>query len=130
MTLALVTAQQSQDPYVQVGAAALRPDNTLAGLGFNGPPPGVDIDWADRDRRRPLIVHAEQNALRHSTPAELSGGLLASTHRPCAACTSVIASYGIRRVFYLFENDPRTYDVAELDRLAETFSMQIQRIGG
>ena len=130
MTLATVAAQQSQDPYVQVGVAVLRRNNTVAGLGFNGPPPGVEIDWTDRDRRRPLIVHAEQNALRHSTPEELVGGMLVSTHRPCAACTSMIASYGIRTVFYLFENDPKTYDPAELDRIAEAFSMEIRHIGG
>lgn len=130
LTLAVVAAQQSQDPHVQVGAAVLRSDHTVAGLGFNGPPPGVDIDWTDRGRRRPLVVHAEQNALRHSTPADLAGGLLVSTHRPCATCTTVIASYGIRTVFYLFENDPKTYDSAELDRIAEAFSMEIRRIGG
>jgi deoxycytidylate deaminase len=43
---------RSQDPYVQVGACALRHDMSVAGVGYNGLPPDIDIDWSDRDERR------------------------------------------------------------------------------
>lgn len=128
LRLAWVASTQSQDPWVQVGATVLRPNHTVAGLGFNGPPSGVDIDWTDREGRRPLVVHAEPNALRHCQPADVAGGILASTHRPCAPCLATIASYGIRRVFYAVENDPNNYDAKELERVSQAFGLHVVRI--
>ena len=128
--LALVAADRSEDPHVQVGAVAMRADNTVAGIGYNGPPPGVEIDWSDRDLRRPLIVHAEVNALKHTTPADAADGYLVTTHRPCAACMTHIAAYGIRRVLYLTEIEGSVYDSELLDRIALRFGMTVLRIGG
>ena len=64
LKLALVASERSEDPYVKVGACVLRLDNSVAGLGYNGAPPEVDIYWHDRDERRKRVIHAEVNALR------------------------------------------------------------------
>lgn len=100
LELARVASIRSEDPYVQVGSVVLRPDHSVAGLGYNGAPPGIDIDWSDREARRPAVIHAEANALRWAWPSEVAGGLLASTHMPCQTCLPVIASYGIKRVIF------------------------------
>ena len=100
LQLATVAAGRSEDPHVQVGAVVFRADNSVAGIGYNGAPSGITINWEDRDRRRPWVIHAEVNALRWVTPTEACGGWIATTHHPCAACLTVIASYGLKRLVY------------------------------
>ena len=98
MVMAEAAATRSQDKHHQVGAALLRRDNTVAAVGYNGAPPGLDIDWADRDGRRPYVIHAEANALRYVHPGEVR--LLATTMMPCTRCVLLIASYGIKEVVF------------------------------
>ena len=112
LELATVAAKKSKDPWRQVGACLLRHDNTVAGIGFNGFPSGMDEDWSDRDKRRMLVCHAEQNALRYVKPEECA--LIAVTLLPCNDCLKTIASYGIRQVVYrdIYERDPSTLELA------------------
>ena len=105
LSLAKSASCRSEDPHLQVGACILREDNSVAGLGYNGSPAGIDIDWEDRDERRSRVIHAEINALRYTLPGECS--LLACTHLPCNDCLKTIASYGVSRVVYeeVYERD-------------------------
>ena len=68
---------RSEDPYVQVGAVGIKRDKSLC-LGYNGAPSGVNIDWSDRDQRRPYVLHAEENVLNLAKPGEIE--ILAVTH--------------------------------------------------
>lgn len=104
--LATAAAARSEDQHVKVGAAALRPDHSIAGVGYNGAPSGLDIDWTDRDDRRQYVIHAEVNALRYTTPAEVAGGLLAVTHTTCDRCLPLVAAYGIKRIVFSAELIP------------------------
>jgi dCMP deaminase len=70
MELAKAAALRSEDPYRKVGACILRYDNTVAAIGYNGAPPGVEINWSDRDERRRRVSHAESAALRYIKPHE------------------------------------------------------------
>ena len=45
LELAKVASKRSEDPYLKVGASVLRYDNSVAGLGYNGAPPNIEIDW-------------------------------------------------------------------------------------
>lgn len=114
MNLAVQAAEtRSQDPYVQVGACCLRADGSIAAIGYNGPPPGIEIDWSNRASRRKRVIHAEANTLRYVKPGE--GHILAVTMIPCLSCLSLIASWGIKEVYYLneWENaDPDTHLIA------------------
>jgi len=98
LAMAEVASKRSEDPYQKVGACILRKDNSVAGVGYNGAPKGIEIDWSDRDERRKRVVHAEVNAIRYSTPGECY--LLASTLLPCNECLRMIASYGIKKVIF------------------------------
>jgi len=103
MTLAVAASLRSEDPYQRVGACILRHDNSVAALGYNGAPPGVEIDWSDRDARRERVSHAEASALRYIRPGE--GRIIAVTLRPCKDCIKNIALYGIKEVYYIQEYD-------------------------
>lgn len=117
MALAETARLRSEDPHVQVGAVVMRRDYSIAGIGYNGAAPGVEIDWSDREYRRDLVIHAEVNALRYTTVQETRRGLVFVTGVPCPACLAVIASHGIRTVYYgeLLQNYPigRAQFVAE-----------------
>lgn len=100
MGLAEAAAARSEDPYRQVGAVILRPDNSVASVGYNGAPPGVALNWASRDAYRLFVIHAEVNALRYCTRSEVRAGLLASTTIPCPSCLTSIAAHGIDTVVF------------------------------
>ena len=104
---------RSEDPYVQVGACILRWDYSVASLGYNGPPPNVEIDWSDRDARRPKVIHAEKNAFRYVAPKECK--LLACTLLPCSDCMTEIAAYRIPIVVYqdIYHRDPLALSLAK-----------------
>lgn len=113
LALARTASIRSEDPYVKVGACALRYDKSVAAVGYNGPPRGVNIDWTNREERRKRIVHAEVNCLAHSRPGEIE--ILATTLLPCSSCITVIAAYGIKKVIYgeIYHRDDCALQLAE-----------------
>ena len=98
LNLAEAAKTRSEDPYMQVGACALRWDHSVAATGYNGVKPGETIDWSDRDKRRPFVIHAEKNCLRYVRIGECE--LLACTLLPCPDCLAEIARMRIPRVVY------------------------------
>lgn len=102
---------RSQDPYVQVGACAVLQDNSVC-LGYNGPPPGIEIDWSEREHRGARVIHAEVNALRSVAPGQCR--FLAVTLLPCRSCMTFIASKGIKKLVYreVYERDKLAFELA------------------
>jgi dCMP deaminase len=119
LELAGVASLRSEDPFVKVGVCVLREDNSVAGLGYNGAPPGVEIDWSNRDERRKRVVHAEVNALRYAKPGECK--LLACNLLPCNECLKMIASYGIKKVIF---SKIYNFDESSL-KLAKEFKIEL-----
>ena len=120
--LAKTAASRSEDPFVQVGCCIFRPDNSVASLGYNGAPPGINIDWSDRDERRKRVIHAETNALKHIKPNEADRMFV--TLMPCGDCIKNAASYGIKQVFYI-----KVYSLDETARnLALEFGINLKQI--
>jgi len=111
--LAVVAAQKSKDPWVKVGTCLLRHDNSVASLGYNGFPAGMQEDWNNRDERRKYVVHSEVNALRYIKPNECY--LAATTLLPCNDCLKSLASYGIKKIVYgeVYQLDPSTLELSE-----------------
>jgi dCMP deaminase len=101
LSIAEVAALRSEDPYQQVGACALDHNNRVIGVAYNGLAQGVNVTeefWADRDKRRPFMIHAEANLL--SLFERNRCKLLACTLLPCSSCASLIAAHGIKKVVY------------------------------
>lgn len=125
MALADTAASRSEDPYHQVGCCLIRHDDTVAALGYNGAPPGVDIDWSDRDARRAWVIHAEANALRYVTPGEVK--LMVTTMMPCSSCVLLAAAYGIKDIVYRDELDPAVYDTSLTTEIAAACGITMVR---
>jgi deoxycytidylate deaminase len=99
LRLADAAKQASEDKYVKVGAAILRKDGSVLGIGYNGYPPGFSLseeEAFERDFRRDYMVHAETNALAFARPGEPH--LLAVTHPPCKRCILEAARYGVQYI--------------------------------
>lgn len=120
-----ITDYRCQDPYVQVGACLLKKDGNSTVLGYNGPPPKVEIDWADRDGRRPKVIHAEENVLNRVLPNE--GDTIAVTHLPCDKCIKTLAMKGIKTVYYCIEL-PVNYDNSLAKNMAAEFGVALHQI--
>lgn len=89
---------RSQDIHTQVGACIINEDSSVL-LGYNGAPPGIELDWSDREGRRPYVLHAESNVLDLAKPGSVK--LMAVTHLPCSECLKRIAKYRIKTVYYV-----------------------------
>lgn len=126
ITLARAAATRSEDPYIKVGCVTLRPDHSVASLGYNGAPSGVDMDWTDRDERRKRVLHAEANALRYVRPGELTGGMLATTMLPCLECLKAARAQGVTDILY--ENDiPDHYNSDDIFKIAAEFGVDLRK---
>lgn len=101
--LANRVAGWSKGPRKRIGAAIVRPDKSIASLGYNGPPRGFDDEAflrMTREEQHAVVIHAEDNALRQAAPGEdLSAcTLYVSPLLPCADCARRIVAAGVRRV--------------------------------
>lgn len=100
MALAKTVASWSKDPSTKVGAVIADNDARPHGYGFNGLPRGVEDTphrLNDRETRVSLTVHAEINALLHSS-GDVRGAYMYTTHAPCVQCAAAIINAGITRV--------------------------------
>jgi dCMP deaminase len=125
LKLAEVAALRSEDPYVQVGAAALDKENRVLGVAYNGLAPKkivTDVFWADRDERRPFILHAETNLL--SLFKRNEAHTIACTLMPCSSCATHIVAHGVKRVIY---KDVYTKDQKALD-IFKFYDIEVKRI--
>lgn len=98
--LAAHVASWSRDPSRKVGAVIVRPDKTVASMGFNGFPRGVndtDDRYNDRSTKYKFVCHAEANAILTANE-RLHGYMLYVTLYPCHECAKMIIQSGITRV--------------------------------
>jgi len=103
LELAKFTAGWSRDPSTKVGAVVVRPDKTVASLGFNGFPRRVaDLPerLEDRATKYQIVVHAEMNALLHAREPLHGYTLYCAPLHPCSNCAAAIIQAGISRVVY------------------------------
>lgn len=88
----------SKDPSTKVGAVIVRPDRTIASLGYNSFPRGVKDEYQDRDHKLLRTVHAEMNAILSSRGFLHGCTLYVSPLFPCANCAGAIIQSGITSV--------------------------------
>jgi dCMP deaminase len=107
LDLAHHVAEWSRDPSTKVGAVIVRPNKTVASLGFNGFPRGV-VDaperYFEREVKYAMVVHAEPNAILMAQEP-LDHYTLYTTHFPCAQCAASIIQSGITDVITMHPSE-------------------------
>lgn len=112
MGLAEQIASWSKDPSTKCGALLVRPDLTIASVGFNGFPRGVNDDISrlnNRDIKLQYTVHAELNCILSAKTKETGCCLFVWPMQPCASCAAAIVQYGIATV-YSPKNEPKGWE--------------------
>jgi len=108
---ALLAAKQSKDPSTKVGACIYNPARkSVISKGYNGFPRNTDDSpelYLDRATKYPRVVHAEANAIADAAfeGKRTAGGMLATTHHPCADCAGLIIQAGIVGIIYIYSVD-------------------------
>lgn len=101
INLAAEVGSWSKDPSSQVGAVIIRPDRSVASVGFNGLPRGVSDDparLADRDQKLLYTVHAELNAILAAREPLHGYSIVVYPFQPCSGCAAAIIQAGISEV--------------------------------
>lgn len=99
--LATMVGGWSKEPRSRVGAVIVRPDRSIASLGFNGFPRGVDDSderLADRPLKNSIAVHAEMNAILAAHSSVQGCTIYVTPLLPCSHCAGAIVQSGIKRV--------------------------------
>lgn len=102
LELAQHVASWSKDPSTKCGAVIVRPDLTIASLGFNGFARGVDDDdrLLDRETKYKLIIHAEMNAILSAAEPVKGYTLYIWPYMACERCAVHVIQAGIARVVH------------------------------
>lgn len=104
LDLAAHIASWSRDPSTQCGAVIVRPDKTVASIGFNGLPRGVadtDERLHNREVKLGMVVHSEVNAILHARESLAGYTLYVHPFHPCSNCAAAIIQSGSTRVVTL-----------------------------
>jgi dCMP deaminase len=101
LQLAKHVSTWSKDPSTKCGAVIVRPDRTVASIGFNGLPRNVDDSperLLDRDKKLSYIVHAEANAILTAREPLNNCVVYIWPMQPCCHCAASIIQVGIKEV--------------------------------
>jgi dCMP deaminase len=100
LNLAITVSLWSKDPSTKVGAVIVRPDNTVASLGYNGFPRKMSDNneqLNNREEKYSRIIHGEINALLSSRENVTGFSLYTIPFMPCDRCCVIMAQAGIVR---------------------------------
>lgn len=116
--LAEHVARWSKDPSTQCGAVIVRPDKTIASMGFNGFPRGIkDDDRLEcREKKYERVIHAEMNALLFLKEPAKGYDMFIWPMLPCNRCAAHIIQAGIARIVAPVVVPPHWTAAAEISR--------------
>ncbi len=122
MDIAERTARMSKDPSTQCGAVIVRPNKTIASMGYNGFPRAIH-DAAELLVNRPAkykrVIHAEMNAILTAREPLEGYSLYVWPFPSCERCAVHIIQAGITSV--LFPGVPDSLQ----DRWAESIEVSM-----
>lgn len=101
LEMARYVSTASKDPSTQTGAVIVRPDKTVASMGYNGFAKNMlddELLYANRELKYSRIIHCEVNAIL--TARERLDGYTLYTHPflTCDRCSVQVIQAGIKRV--------------------------------
>ena len=105
LALAEHIAAWSKDPSTKVGCVVVGADREIRSTGFNGFPRGIEDDpgrLENREKKYPLICHAEENAIMHAARIgmPLKGCSAYVTWPPCTRCARSLIQAGVAEVVF------------------------------
>lgn len=99
--LARYVATRSKDPSTKCGAVIVRPDKTVAAIGYNGFPRGVEDKQElldNREEKYKRVIHCEMNAILTAREPLNGYTLYVWPLMTCERCCVHVIQSGIARV--------------------------------
>lgn len=118
----ILAEDRSEDPFTKVGGCGIRKDKSFVSFSYNGPPPGIEIDWSNREEKNKRVIHCESNLLRYSSPGEID--IIVLTHSPCLHCLPQLAAYGIKTIYF----EQYYHKNIDVDIIAKDFGINLIQI--
>jgi dCMP deaminase len=103
LDLARYVSTWSKDPSTKTGAVIVRPDRTVASVGFNGFPKSMADSgnyYENREEKYSRIVHCEMNALLHAREHTEGYTLYTWPFASCERCVVHMIQAGITRFIF------------------------------
>jgi len=91
----------SKDPSTKCGAVIVRPDKTVASVGYNGFPVGIadtEERLTNRDLKYSLVIHCEMNAVLNAHGSVKGCTLYTFPFLTCDRCSVHMIAAGIKQV--------------------------------
>lgn len=132
LELARQVSTWSKDPSTKCGAVIVRPDRTVASLGYNGFPKGVDDSaelYNDRNEKLGRVIHAEVNAILNASEPVKGYTMYtwpAAAIPSCDRCTTNIIQSGIMRVVHYVQANPSLFEQRWLETAKRSKEMYEQ----
>ena len=107
LAMAELVSTWSKDPSTKTGAVIVRPNRSVASVGFNGFPQAMSDDeslYADRSEKYSRIVHCEVNALIFRREQVVGYTLYTFPFACCDRCVVQMLQAGIAR--FVFPKPP------------------------
>jgi len=104
LTMCFLAAQRSIDQSTKHGCVAVDDENTLLGIGYNGPIRGSDDTKVPQERpaKYAYFIHSEENLIIASAKngVSLKNSTFYVTGHPCTTCFRMIKQVGAKRIVY------------------------------
>ncbi len=125
MATAFLISSRSPDLRLKVGCVLVK-DNHVISMGYNGFLPKIEHKSYIENGHEQATVHAEQNSIADCAKrgVKTEGAIAYITHYPCINCFKVLASSGIKQIYY--RDDYRNHALVGL--LAEQSNIMITKL--
>jgi dCMP deaminase len=125
MATAFLISSRSPDLRLKVGCVLVK-DNHVISMGYNGFLPKIEHKSYMENGHEQATVHAEQNSIADCAKrgVKTEGAIAYITHYPCINCFKVLASSGIKQIYY--RDDYRNHALVGL--LAEQSNIMITKL--
>lgn len=101
LDLCELVSKKSKDPGRKCGAVIIRPNRTIAAIGYNGFPRNTDDApeiYLDRPRKLLRTIHAELNSLLTAREPLDGYTMYVTPFECCANCAGAIIQKGLKKV--------------------------------
>ncbi len=122
---AFLISSRSPDLRLKVGCVLVK-DNHVISMGYNGFLPKIEHKSYMENGHEQATVHAEQNSIADCAKrgVKTDGAIAYITHYPCINCFKILASSGIKQIYY--RDDYRNHALVGL--LAEQSNIIITKL--
>ena len=126
LATAFLISSRSPDKRLKVGCVLVK-DYHIISVGYNGFLPKLEHKSHMDNGHEQATVHAEQNCISDCAKrgVETNGAIAYITHYPCINCFKILASSGIKQIYY--KNDYRNYPlVSELANESSIYILKLE----